>query len=102
LRKSERRILRSARLGAKGKFTYYPENFTPNDDNRTLASKLGLDIKESLAAFKDHHIQKGDRSLDWNCFFNGWLRNERKFSPQRQEKKQVPMFDAVKAFRESR
>lgn len=80
-----------------GKFTHYPEDFQPNDNNRALASKLGLDIKESLAAFEDYHISKGDRSRDWSRSFNSWLRNERKFS--RQQKPKMETFDALKAFR---
>ena len=52
----------------------------PNDDHRALAHKLGLDLAASLPAFKDHHLSKGDRSMDWSKSLNGWLRNERKYS----------------------
>ena len=85
-------------LKPKGKFSDFPKDFQPNDANRALASKLGLDIKESRDAFEDYHIHKGDRSREWNRAFNGWLRNARKFG-RPQKPPQVPMFDALKAFR---
>lgn len=64
----------------KTKSSELPDDFTPNDENRALANKLGVDLKESLLAFKDYHLHKGDRGKDWNLSLNGWLRNESKFS----------------------
>jgi hypothetical protein len=69
----------SASPTPKPKFTYFPSDFTPSHDNLALANKLGVDLVESLPAFKDHHLSKGDRSSDWNKSLNGWLRNERKY-----------------------
>ena len=76
--------LPSAPPAPKPKYSHFPSNFAPNEESRALASKLGLNLMESLPAFRDHHLSKGDRSMDWNSAFNGWLRNERKFSRQPQ------------------
>ncbi len=64
----------------KPKFSELPDDFEPNDENRALAGKLGVDVKKSLPVFKDYHLGQGDRKKDWNKSFNCWLRNERKFS----------------------
>src|SRR5207249_1043091 len=41
--------------------TPLPENFVANDENRTLASKQGVNLDQALAGFTYHHKAKGSR-----------------------------------------
>jgi hypothetical protein len=66
-----------------GKHTYFPSTFAPNDDNRANAQKLRLNLEQELIAFKEFHLSKGNRFIDWHFALNTWLRNARKFSPER-------------------
>ena len=70
---------------ARPTFSHFPEDFVPNEENRKLASKLGLNIDESVAAFADHHVAKGSRMADWHRGLNSWMRNEKKFTPSRKK-----------------
>jgi hypothetical protein len=62
----------------KGKSSL-PEDFTPNDEDRALADKLGIDIEDSLTRFRLYHKGKGSRMADWHCALQGWLMNAPKF-----------------------
>ena len=57
-----------------------PEDFRPNDQHRDMASKLGIDLEEAFAKFRDYHGSKGNTFKDWNQALNNWLRNELKFN----------------------
>jgi hypothetical protein len=66
----------------KGKSSL-PEGFTPNDEDRALANKLGVDIEDARERFAYYHQGKGDRMADWHASFKGWLMNAPKFNRQR-------------------
>lgn len=59
--------------------TQYPKGLTPNDGNRDLASRLGVNLESEFEAFSDHHQAKGSTFKDWNLALNTWLRNAVKF-----------------------
>jgi hypothetical protein len=57
-----------------------PSDFLPNENNRENARKFGLNLQNSVEAFLDYHISKGNRFVDWHRALNTWLRNEVKFA----------------------
>lgn len=59
--------------------TQYPKGLAPNDGNRDLASRLGVNLENEFEAFSDHHRAKGSTFKDWNLALNTWLRNAVKF-----------------------
>jgi hypothetical protein len=63
--------------------TEYPEG---NDHeiikpyHEELAAKYNLDLQDQFEHFKDHHLAKGSKFLDWSRAFGTWMRNANKFS----------------------
>jgi uncharacterized protein YdaU (DUF1376 family) len=82
--------------------TTYPEDFQPSDANRALASKMGVNLENALAAFKANHLSKGSAFKDWHQALTTWLLREPSFNRAPAKKQPLPTFDAVKAFRESK
>jgi hypothetical protein len=56
-----------------------PENFTPNEHNRKLATELGLDLAVIVPAFLAHHASKENTFKDWQKALETWLHRERGF-----------------------
>lgn len=83
------------------KFTEYPADFQPDDDNRELAKKLRLNLEESLQAFKDFHQSKANRHVNWHLALNTWLRNDNRWGRAKKPPK-METFDALKAYREQK
>jgi hypothetical protein len=50
--------------------TPFPKNFVPNDENRAVASKHGVDLDKAFEAFKHHHMAKDSRFADWHAALN--------------------------------
>lgn len=57
--------------------TRYPDDFTPNDNNREVAAAQGVNLPAVLAQFADHHRAKGSTFLDWHLALNTWIRREK-------------------------
>lgn len=66
-----------------GKASPFPDDFTPDDEDRALAEKHGVDIDDALTRFEYYYRGKGTRMADWHASFKGWLMNARDFSRQR-------------------
>ena len=59
----------------------YPLDFTVSETMINLAREKGWpDPNSEIEAFKDHHVAKDSRFLDWGAAFRTWLRNAKKFS----------------------
>lgn len=48
------------------KFTFLPDDFQPNDEDRDIAKKLRLDLAEALAAFQQKNGNEKTMSDDWH------------------------------------
>lgn len=57
-----------------------PDDFAPNDTNRRIAGEVGVSLHDELEQFRDYHLAKGSRMVDWNRALNTWLRNARRFN----------------------
>jgi hypothetical protein len=59
-----------------------PDGFEPSDEIRnSFAEKFaGLDYKETIEAFVDHHVAKGSTFKDWDAAFRTWCRNAKKWA----------------------
>lgn len=63
-----------------------PEDWVPNDRNiqdAILRNFTGQEIDHEADQFKNHHIAKGSRYVDWDAAWRTWLGNARKFSDRR-------------------
>jgi pyruvate/2-oxoglutarate dehydrogenase complex dihydrolipoamide acyltransferase (E2) component len=56
--------------------TPLPDDFEPNDTNRRLAAERGLDLAAVVEHWRDYHLAKDSRFVDWHRALNTWLRNE--------------------------
>lgn len=70
----------SVREGAK-RARALPADFKPNDANRELAAKRGVDINAALEGFIDYHRSKGSTFKDWPAALNTWIRREKPAGP---------------------
>ena len=58
-----------------------PENFSVSDEIREWCIQHRISDPEShLEAFKDYHISKGSRFIDWKAALRTWLRNSQRFN----------------------
>jgi len=73
----------------------YPKELTPNDGNRDLAKRLGVNLESEFEAFSDHHRSKGSTFKDWNLALNTWLRNSVKYGPKTAQRIQPATTRAV-------
>lgn len=60
--------------------TSMPIEFTPDQTAVDLASKLGVNLDDEIAAFADHHTANGSTFKDWQAALRTWLRNAHKFA----------------------
>ena len=68
----------------------YPADFAADQTIKDLAVKNGWpDPDTELEAFRDYHVSKGSRFLDWNAAFRTWLRNGRRINGQSKTKAEV-------------
>lgn len=59
--------------------TSLPDEFTPNEAASAMAERLGVSLEDELPGFRDHHLAKGSKMLDWQAAFRTWLGNAAKF-----------------------
>jgi hypothetical protein len=57
-----------------------PDNWQPTDANRTLATRLGVDLEAAIEQFRDYHLARGSTFVRWDLALNTWIRNDRKYS----------------------
>jgi hypothetical protein len=58
----------------------YPTDFAVDQTTTDLAVKNGWpDPITELVAFRDYHVARGSRFLDWGAAFRTWLRNAKRF-----------------------
>ena len=64
----------------------YPEDFGVSEQVRKWAETEDLsDPLTLLPAFKDYHVAKGSRFIDWDAALRTWVRNDRRFNRNRRE-----------------
>jgi hypothetical protein len=56
---------------------HFPDDFEPNQNNREVAARQGVDLDSLIEQFADHHRAKGSKFKDWNLALNTWIRRER-------------------------
>ncbi len=60
--------------------TLFPEDFTVTDHLKAWCLTQGVaDPQPHLEAFRDYHVSKGSRFIDWSAAFHTWIRNSRRF-----------------------
>ncbi len=63
--------------------TGWPEGFQFNEQHKTLAEALGLNVAMEFAKFRDKAFSRGYTYVDWNAAFRSWLRNSFDYKQQR-------------------
>jgi hypothetical protein len=64
--------------------TSYPENLEISESLKEWCVKEGVaDPQPYLEAFRDYHVSKGSRFVDWVAAFRNWIRNRNRFGPPR-------------------
>ena len=63
--------------GRKRPSTPLPDDFEPNDANRRLAEERNLDLDAVVAHWRDHHLAKDSRFVDWQRALGTWIRREK-------------------------
>ncbi len=56
-----------------------PDSWEPTEKHVAKADETNIDLADSVARFRDHHIAKGSVMKSWDAAFNTWLRNAKKF-----------------------
>ncbi len=51
-------------------------DFQPRESHRKLAAELGVDLDSVVEHFRDYHLSKGSKFVDWDRALNTWLRRE--------------------------
>lgn len=60
-----------------------PADFAPTDDDRRLASSLGVDADAELSKCRDYHAAHGKRMSDWRATYRNWIRNAGRYLAER-------------------
>ncbi len=83
----------------KARATGFPEAFSISDSMLAWALSDGF-VEASLAAefekFRDHHVARGTRFIDWPAAWRTWMRRSREFSQSPPPAEKPPMFDLTK------
>lgn len=62
----------------------YPENFELSESLKAwVVEQRCPDVGAQLEAFRDYHVSKGSRFIDWDAAFRTWIRNSFKFGKVR-------------------
>jgi len=67
----------------KKELLYIPENWCPPDRAIVIAGELGLDIQDMEARWRDYLKSSGKLYADHDAAFCNFLRNDRKFNPNK-------------------
>jgi hypothetical protein len=63
--------------------TEWPEGYRFNEQHKSIADGLGLNVHTEFIAFKDKALAKGYTYKDWDAGFRTWLNNAAKFKQAR-------------------
>ena len=64
--------------------TAYPEDFEISESLKSWCVAQGVNNPmPHLEAFRDYHVSKGSRFIDWAAAFRTWVRNRSRFGPPR-------------------
>ncbi len=67
-------------ISKKKNKTQLPPDFKVTENHMALAKQNNWpDPNGEIEAFKDYHLSRGTKFLDWDRAFNTWLRNAKKF-----------------------
>jgi hypothetical protein len=78
--------------------TGLPPDFQPNESHRKLACKLGVDLEEQFAQFRDWVADKGVTSKDWSARLRNFIRKAPQFQRANQQPKPTEqVIDALTA-----
>jgi len=61
----------------------YPDDLDPSKADLDCATRERVDLAAELPRFRDHHLARGSKFLDWHAALRTWLRNARKFADER-------------------
>ena len=68
----------------KNKKRSLPDGFLPTEQHIKLASDLGVNLNIEFQQFKDYHVAKGSKFVDWHAALRTWIRNSAKFGKPKQ------------------
>lgn len=60
--------------------TALPNEIVITDTHRRLADEAGVNVSAELENFKDYHLAKGSKYVDWGRALNTWLRNAKRIT----------------------
>ena len=61
----------------------YPPDWVPTDAHRAKALDLRIDIDREAEEFRSHHVARGNRFVNWDAAFTGWLSKAAKWRDER-------------------
>lgn len=77
-----------------------PESWAPGVKHFSLGADLRISperVRSEAEQFKDHHLSRGSKFIDWDAAFRKWLRNSKEFAdranaggPARSERRRDP------------
>lgn len=60
-----------------GRATQWPGNLTWTNAHSLKATARGVDVEVEFEKFRDYHLAKGSKFVDWDRAFHTWLNNSR-------------------------
>jgi len=72
--------IREKKIIKEKRATRFPETFIISESLSAWCNGNGFVPDAHLDAFRDFHVAKGSRFLDWEAAFRNWLRNSKKFA----------------------
>lgn len=83
--------MRSEAKRIQGSWRIVPDSWPgPNENHHKLASKLGVDLTEAEATFRDHEYPPGKAKSDADRAFSNWLRKAKDFGTASAERPPTP------------
>lgn len=59
------------------------DQWAPNDSHSQRARESGVDVEFEAGQFRDHHLAKGSKFVDWDRAFHTWLGNATKWKREK-------------------
>ena len=59
---------------ARKRATQLSESFQPSEGNLKLAAEHGVDLRVEWPQFRDYHVAKASKFVDWPAALNTWIR----------------------------
>jgi hypothetical protein len=67
-----------------------PEDFKPTAQHHELSQQNGINLGQEFEQFKDYHLAKQSKFVDWHAALRTWIRNAAKFSKKPQQRQTRP------------